>query len=83
MNGLTIPKQGFTQATSLKTNIAYDGMLGLGFSSKAVSKSSNLIDNALANKKIPTKTFSIWLGASRGELYLGGANSARYTGNQF
>ncbi|KAJ3158695.1 hypothetical protein HDU86_002660 [Geranomyces michiganensis] len=61
----------------------FDGILGMGFTPIASDGATSWFENAVAQGKIANSMFSFYLNAQStgSELYLGGYNSARYTGS--
>jgi len=64
----------------------FDGILGFGFDSISVDHATPLWYNLLSQKLVSAPVFSFWLSQDAsaqvgGELSLGAANPARYTGN--
>ncbi|KAF7297249.1 hypothetical protein MIND_00958000 [Mycena indigotica] len=58
-----------------------DGILGLGFKSISNLNQNPFFNTANANHTLPANQFSFYLASQESELYLGGANPARYKGD--
>lgn len=58
-----------------------DGILGLAFPSMSNTNSKNFVQNAKDQGKIEQAIFSFALNKASSELYIGGDNPAKYTGN--
>lgn len=64
----------------------FDGILGLGYPSIAVNRIQPVFNTLIASKAVASPQFSFYLDRNPsdkvgGELYLGGADSSRYTGD--
>ncbi|XP_010446294.1 PREDICTED: aspartic proteinase A2-like [Camelina sativa] len=55
-------------------NVAYDGILGLGFPKWAVKDTVTVLENIDRQKPIKRKIFSFWLTSNGGVLMFGGYN---------
>jgi cathepsin D len=60
--------------------VPMDGILGLGFSSISDTNSENFVQNAYSEGHITAPEFSFALRDTDSELFIGGANPAKYTG---
>jgi cathepsin D len=89
VSGLTVPHQGFislTDATGFAQS-ASDGLMGMGFSTIANTGYPTFFENLIAQKTVTKPEFAFYLGRGKSnttglsELYLGGQDTARYTGN--
>lgn len=87
INGLKLKSQGFLLASSIYdlSSLEMDGFFGLGPSSGAKSKFKTFIDNAYAQKLIPSTMFAFWLSKNTsspksGELSIGAYNPSLFTG---
>lgn len=58
-----------------------DGLMGMGFQSISAYNANTVFENLVAQGQTGEPVFSFKLAASGAELYLGGANSALYTGD--
>lgn len=58
-----------------------DGVLGMAFQSISSSNASTFFQSLVSQGQIDEPVFSLKLSSSGSELYLGGANSALYTGD--
>ncbi|CUA70772.1 hypothetical protein RSOLAG22IIIB_09107 [Rhizoctonia solani] len=84
ISGLSVTDQHFSAVTSESDGFnsdPSDGILGLAFSSISQLNSSTFIENLYSQGKISSPTFSFRLASSGSELYLGGANTNKYTGD--
>ncbi|CAE6480865.1 unnamed protein product, partial [Rhizoctonia solani] len=82
--GLSATSQYFSPVTSESSNFSSepnDGILGLAFKSISVIGQPTIIDNLYSQGKISTPTFAFRLATSGSELYIGGVNTAKYTGS--
>lgn len=89
MGGLVVKSQEFAEVTDASgLGAAYklgkfDGILGLAFPILSVNHVPTCFENAVTQKLVSNAEFSFYLGDStkdRGELVLGGADPAHYTG---
>lgn len=81
--GLSAAAQYFSAVTSESSSFASDpedGILGLAFSSISSIGQPTLIETLYSEGKISAPTFAFRLATSGSELYLGGTDSAKYTG---
>ncbi|XP_076801075.1 cathepsin D-like [Clavelina lepadiformis] len=90
IGGLTSDHQVFAEATQEPgiTFVAaqFDGILGLGYPNIAVNGITPVFNQMFEQGVVDKNQFSFYLnrdptGSEGGELYLGGANPARYTGD--
>ncbi|KAG8689541.1 Type I transmembrane sorting receptor, partial [Ceratobasidium sp. 423] len=82
--GLSATSQYFSPVTSESSSFSSDpedGILGLAFNSISAIGQPTFIDNLYSQGKISAPTFSFRLATSGSELYLGGVDSAKYTGS--
>jgi cathepsin D len=75
--------QYFSPVTTFSNPIGNpaDGKMGLAFASISQLKAPTIIDNLYSQGKIPAPVFSFHLATSGSELYIGGVNTAKFTGN--
>ncbi|CAE6439787.1 unnamed protein product [Rhizoctonia solani] len=81
--GLSATGQKFSAVTSESDSFSLDpsdGILGLAFSSISQIGAPTFIENLYSQRKISAPTFGFRLASSGSELYLGGANNNKYTG---
>ncbi|CCO37027.1 hypothetical protein RSOLAG1IB_11901 [Rhizoctonia solani AG-1 IB] len=84
VGGLSATGQYFSPVTSESSSFASDpedGIMGLAFKSISSIGQPTIIDNLYSQGKISAPTFSFRLATTGSELYLGGANTAKYTGS--
>jgi len=90
MGGLVVPNQIFAEVTDASGLGAafmlgkFDGILGLAFPVLSVNKVPTAFQNLVEQGLVSTAQFAFYLGNSgtdRGELTLGGTDSAHYTGD--
>ncbi|CAE6507438.1 unnamed protein product [Rhizoctonia solani] len=82
--GLSATSQYFSPVTSESSSFSSDpedGILGLAFNSISSIGQPTLIDNLYSQGKISAPTFAFRLATTGSELYLGGVDSAKYTGS--
>ncbi|CAE6497762.1 unnamed protein product [Rhizoctonia solani] len=82
--GLSATSQYFSPVTSESSSFASDpedGILGLAFNSISAIGQPTIIDNLYSQGKISAPTFAFRLATTGSELYLGGVNTAKYTGS--
>jgi len=87
VGGLTVPSQGFAEVTK-EPGVAFiaahfDGILGLGFKSIAVTGAVPWWYHAVDLHLVQEQVFAFWLNRKAGgdgELLLGGVDEAHYTG---
>jgi len=82
--GVNVQKQFFSPVTNLSSDFATDptdGLLGLAFPSLSAMKQSPFFTTAVQSGAVKDATFSIFLDPEDSELYLGGVNTARFTGD--
>ena len=70
----------YSSALSVK-NFRPDGLLGMGFQSISAYNATPVFKNLVSEGQTDQPVFSFKLATSGSELYLGGANSALYTGD--
>lgn len=58
-----------------------DGLMGLGFQSISAYNAVPVVENLISQGQMDQPVFSFKFATSGSELYLGGANSALYTGS--
>ncbi|KAG8793258.1 Type I transmembrane sorting receptor, partial [Ceratobasidium sp. 428] len=81
--GLSATNQYFSPVTSESSSFSSDpedGIMGLAYSSISSIGKPTFIENLYAQKKISAPIFAFRLATSGSELYLGGVDSAKYTG---
>ncbi|KAF8593697.1 acid protease [Ceratobasidium sp. AG-I] len=81
--GLSATSQYFSPVTSESSSFSSDpedGILGLAFSSISAIGQPTLIETLYSQGKISSPTFAFRLATSGSELYLGGVDTAKYTG---
>jgi len=90
VGGLQVLKQEFAEVTDASgLGAAYklgkfDGILGMAFGVLSVNSVTTPFDNLVSQGLVDTAQFAFYLGNSptdKGELVLGGADSAHYTGS--
>ncbi|KAG8743213.1 Type I transmembrane sorting receptor, partial [Ceratobasidium sp. 414] len=82
--GIQVSNQIFSAVTKESDsfgNDPTDGILGLGFQSISQTGSANFVQNAFDQKCISERVFSFALNQANSELYFGGVNPAKYTGD--
>ncbi|KAG8735801.1 Type I transmembrane sorting receptor [Ceratobasidium sp. 414] len=83
VSGLSVTGQYFSPVTSESSSFSSDpsdGIMGLAFSSISSLGAPTFIENLYSQGKISSPTFGFRLTSSGSELYLGGADTAKYTG---
>ncbi|KAB5590496.1 hypothetical protein CTheo_6078 [Ceratobasidium theobromae] len=81
--GLSATSQYFSPVTSESSSFSSDpsdGILGLAFSSISSIGKPTFIENLYSQGKISSPTFAFRLASTGSELYLGGVDSAKYSG---
>ncbi|KAG8697413.1 Type I transmembrane sorting receptor [Ceratobasidium sp. 395] len=81
--GLSATGQYFSPVTSESSSFSSDpsdGIMGLAFSSISSIGAPTYIENLYSQGKISSPTFGFRLASSGSELYLGGVDTAKYTG---
>ncbi|KDQ17038.1 hypothetical protein BOTBODRAFT_30426 [Botryobasidium botryosum FD-172 SS1] len=82
--GLTATGQTLGVATNYSSSFASsptDGLMGLAYPSLSGFNATPTFNTLIAQKAVPAGVFSFLLAESGSELYLGGANKQRYTGD--
>ncbi|KAF5352019.1 hypothetical protein D9758_009421 [Tetrapyrgos nigripes] len=82
--GLTAINQAFSPATTSQgviQDLGIDGILGLGFPVSSQLKSDPYFVTLMKENVVISGEFSFYLAATDSELYLGGANPDRYSGD--
>ncbi|KAG8715800.1 Type I transmembrane sorting receptor [Ceratobasidium sp. 423] len=82
--GLSVTGQAFSPVTSESSSFSSDpsdGIMGLAFSSISSIGAPTFIENLYSQGKISAPTFGFRLASSGSELYLGGADTSKYTGS--
>ncbi|KAJ6453768.1 acid protease [Mycena sanguinolenta] len=82
--GIEVTKQWFAAVTTEsadEANDPADGLLGLAFPAISVLNQSPWFNTAHTEKKVKKNQFGFLLGPSGSELYLGGTDTAKYTGS--
>ncbi|CAE7092050.1 unnamed protein product [Rhizoctonia solani] len=82
--GLSAVGQYFSPVTRESSSFSSDpsdGIMGLAFSSISSIGAPTFIENLYSQGKISAPTFGLRLASSGSELYLGGADTSKYTGN--
>ncbi|KAG9076003.1 Type I transmembrane sorting receptor, partial [Ceratobasidium sp. 370] len=82
--GVQVSDQIFSAVTTESDSFAgdpTDGILGLAFPSISETESPNFVQNAYAQGHISEPVFSFALNQVNSELFLGGANPTKYTGD--
>ncbi|KAG8724397.1 Type I transmembrane sorting receptor [Ceratobasidium sp. 395] len=80
---ISATNQYFSPVTSESSSFASDpedGIMGLAFSSISSIDKPTFVENLFTQKKISALIFAFRLATSGSELYLGGVDSAKYTG---
>lgn len=77
--------QTFGVATAYSSSLAVDksppdGLMGMGFQSLSTYNASPVFQSIVSQGQADAPVFSFKLATNGSELYLGGANSALYTG---
>lgn len=85
LGGLTVQKQAFGavfQCSPSFVGARYSGLVGLAFSSIAVTQQPTLVENLISEGELTSKEFAFHLGTggATGTLTVGGTNPAYYTG---
>ncbi|KAG8717152.1 Type I transmembrane sorting receptor [Ceratobasidium sp. 394] len=83
VGGLSATGQYFSPVTSESSSFSSDpsdGIMGLAFSSISSIGAPTFIENLYSQRKISAPTFGFRLASSGSELYLGGADTSKYTG---
>ncbi|KAG8739688.1 Type I transmembrane sorting receptor [Ceratobasidium sp. 428] len=81
--GLSVTGQYFSPVTSESSSFSSDpsdGIMGLAFSSISSIGAPTYIENLYSQGKISSPVFGFRLASSGSELYLGGADTSKYTG---
>ncbi|KAG8717153.1 Type I transmembrane sorting receptor [Ceratobasidium sp. 394] len=84
VGGLNVTGQYFSPVISVSSSFSSDksdGVMGLAFSSISRIHAPTFLENLYSQGKISNSTFGFRLASSGSELYLGGADTAKYTGN--
>ncbi|CAE6406946.1 hypothetical protein ACGC1H_002276 [Rhizoctonia solani] len=84
VGGLSATGQSFSPVTSESSSFSSDpsdGIMGLAFSSISSIGAPTFIENLYSQGKISSPTFGFRLASSGSELYLGGADTSKYTGS--
>ncbi|KAI5476902.1 aspartic-type endopeptidase [Pseudohyphozyma bogoriensis] len=68
-----------TESAEFKSGVQ-DGILGMGYQSLSNLRAPPFFQSLVAQKKVASSIFSFRLTTTGSELYLGGVNSAKYTG---
>ncbi|KAG9077678.1 Type I transmembrane sorting receptor [Ceratobasidium sp. 370] len=82
--GLSATGQAFSAVTQESKSFAQDpsdGIMGLGFSSISSIGAPTFFENLISQNAVNSSVFSMYLASNGSELYLGGTNSALYTGD--
>ncbi|KAF7307817.1 Acid protease [Mycena kentingensis (nom. inval.)] len=82
--GVEAPGQYFSAVNELSSAFKgdpIDGILGLAFASISNLNQRPFFNTANANSSLPSNQFSFYLAKNDSELYLGGTNKDRYTGD--
>nr|GAT56124.1 acid protease [Mycena chlorophos] len=82
--GVEASNQYFSAVTNLSSSFQTDptdGVLGLGFAAISTLREEPFFNTAATNNTLPEDQFSFYLASNDSELYLGGANPSRYTGD--
>lgn len=83
VGGLSVTGQYFSPVTSESSSFSSDpsdGIMGLAFSSISSIGAPTFIENLYSQGKISSPVFGFRLASSGSELYLGGADTSKYTG---
>ncbi|KAF8553164.1 acid protease [Imleria badia] len=86
VSGLTAVNKTLGVATAYYSNLAVDGfpadgLMGMAFQSISAYNATPVFQSMVSQGQADAPVFSFKLAASGSELYLGGANSALYTGD--
>ncbi|KAG9121485.1 Type I transmembrane sorting receptor [Ceratobasidium sp. 392] len=84
VGGLSATGQAFsavTQSSNVFAQDPSDGIMGLGFSAISYIGAPTFFENLVSQKIVKSPVFSMYLALDGSELYLGGTNSALYTGD--
>ncbi|KAJ3991145.1 acid protease [Lentinula boryana] len=82
--GIQVRKQTFSPATTLSSDFAkdpIDGILGLAFPALSNLNADPFFVTAISQGAVDSNEFGLYLSSSNSELYLGGADSNRYSGS--
>ncbi|EMD33591.1 hypothetical protein CERSUDRAFT_117693 [Gelatoporia subvermispora B] len=82
--GITATGQYFSPVTTLSSSFASepaDGLLGMAYPGISNLKQSPFFNTAFSQKKAANNVFAMKLAKTASELYIGGTNSALYTGS--
>jgi len=82
--GLSVSSQAFSAVTSESESFAHDpsdGIMGLAFSTISSIGAPTLIENLAPQSGSFSPIFSMYLASNSSELYLGGTNTALYSGD--
>ncbi|KAG9083954.1 Type I transmembrane sorting receptor [Ceratobasidium sp. UAMH 11750] len=82
--GLSATGQAFSAVTQEARSFAQDpsdGIMGLGFSSISSIGAPTFFETLVSHNAVNSPVFSMYLASNDSELYLGGTNSALYTGD--
>ncbi|KAG8705493.1 Type I transmembrane sorting receptor [Ceratobasidium sp. 394] len=81
--GVSVTGQKFAAVTSESNSLASneaDGIVGLGFPGISATHSSSFVENAISQGTVSHPEFSFALNEAGPELYIGGENPDKYTG---
>lgn len=84
MGGITVSQQTLISVTQLKggsTANTINGLIGLGFKTISATDSDSFVETAISQGHISSPVFSLGLKAPSPELYLGGTNPEKYSGD--
>ncbi|KAG7530340.1 hypothetical protein FFLO_05112 [Filobasidium floriforme] len=81
--GITARNQGVGYATSVSstTGATFDGLVGMAYSSIATTNTNTFFTTLINQGAVNSPVFSFALSQSGAELYLGGTDSAKYSGS--
>jgi len=81
VGGVKVTGQTFSPVESMSTTFTTDGLMGLAYQAISNLNTSPFFNTAVSQGAVRAAKFAFYLASSGSELYLGGANTARYTGS--
>jgi len=82
--GLTATNQTLGAATNYDSSfrdLPSDGLMGLAWPNISSFRATSFFNTLISQRKVAAQIFSFYLAETGSELFLGGSNSARYTGS--